>query len=166
MIEQLTNPTVIAVGTAALALASAAAYSYFTGNKASVDVDNDGESEVTFEGEDRGKSNVAETSDEDPRMSPKEAVEKNPSAEELFNVTEKVEGETLLDVKGIGPTLVEQLEENNIYNTDDLLDATDDELLEVSGIGPSKLETIRLSAATSEFRRNSFGSSPKSDNDL
>ena len=131
MIEQLTNPTVIAVGTAALTVVSAAAYSYFTGNEASVDVDNDGESEVTFEGE------------ENPRMSPKEAVEKNPSAEEFFNVTEKVEGETLLDVKGIGPTLVEQLEENNIYNTDDLRDATDDELLEVSGIGPSKLETIR-----------------------
>jgi hypothetical protein len=50
MIDQLTNPTVIAVGTAALAVVSAAAYSYFTGNEASVDVDNDGESEVTFEG--------------------------------------------------------------------------------------------------------------------
>jgi len=143
MIEQLTNPTVIAVGTAALALASAAAYSYFTGNEASVDVDNDGESEVTFGGEDRGKSNVAETPDENPRMSPEEAVEKNSSAEEVFNATEKVEVETLLDVKGVGPTLAETLEQNDIYNAGDLRRATDDKLLEVSGIGPSKLETIR-----------------------
>ena len=131
MIEQLTNPTVIAVGTAALTVVSAAAYSYFTGNKASVDVDNDGKDEVTFEGE------------ENPRMSPEEAVETNSSAEEVFNATEKVEGEALLDVKGVGPSLGQTLEQNDIYNADDLRDATDDELLEVSGIGPSKLKTIR-----------------------
>jgi predicted flap endonuclease-1-like 5' DNA nuclease len=131
MIDQLTNPTVITVATAALALASAAAYSYFTGYGVSVDVDNDGKSEVTFDGE------------ENPQMSPEEAVEKNSSAKEVFNATEKVEGETLLDVKGVGPTLAETLEQNGIYNAGDLRRATDDELLEVSGIGPSKLETIR-----------------------
>ena len=140
MIEQLTNPTVIAVGTAALTVVSAAAYSYFTGNEASVDVDNDGESEVTFGGE---EVEMAVEKPDEPVTSPEKAVEKNSSAEEVFNATEKVEGETLLDVKGIGPSLGQTLEQNDIYNADDLRDATDDELLEVSGIGPSKLETIR-----------------------
>jgi len=151
MIDQLTNPTVIAVGTAGLALASAAVYSYFTGNKASVDVDNDGEDEVTFGGEDKEIEMVQSidggfpkrVDDDEPATSPEEAVEKNSSAEEVFNATEKTEGETLLDVKGVGPSLGQTLEQNGIYNADDLREASDDELLEVSGIGPSKLKTIR-----------------------
>jgi len=121
MIEQLTNPTVIAVGTAVLALASAAAYSYFTGNEASVDVDNDGEDEVTFGGSQND-------------------VEAKQIAKDLVN---EDAGIALENVSSIGPSLAKTLRDNGITTTDDLREATDDELLELNGIGPSKLETIR-----------------------
>ena len=132
MIETLTNPIVLTAATAIGVLVAAAAYSYFTGNEASVDVDSDGESDVTFGGEkDQDMSNVSETPDEDPR----EKTE-NSTAEEVFDIG-------LTDVKGVGPSLAEELNNNGITTIADLRDATDDELLDVSGIGPSKLETIR-----------------------
>jgi len=121
MFDALTNPIVVSAAGVVLAVASAAAYSYFTGNEASADIDNDGESEVTFGGSQND-------------------VEAEQIAEDLVN---QDAGIALENVSGIGPSLAETLRDNGITTIDDLREATDDELLEVSGIGPSKLETIR-----------------------
>lgn len=107
-------------------IVAAAAYSYLTGNESSVDLDNDGEDELTFEGE----MAVAETSEED-------TDDEDPTPD---SVRAK---DGLTDVKGIADTRADALAAEGFTSPKDLYYASDDNLTSVDGIGPYTVDQIR-----------------------
>ena len=147
----LSSPAFIgAVGVAAT-LVAAAGYSYFTGNEASVDIDDDGTDEVTF-GSD---TNVAETPNSDPREST-EDTDKPPMYEE--QPTETAVGpdlpDDLEDVTGIGPTRAEAFRDDGFENPSDIYYASDNSLEAVHGIGPKAISDIRGDIGGVDYTEN------------
>lgn len=124
MEELLTNEVALGLGTAALALLAGGAYSRLTGQDAEVDIDNDGESEVVFEGSPDDEFDI-------------EPADPNPIPDAVF------EKNDMTDVKGIGPTRAERLREAGYESVEDLYYASDAGLGDVKGIGDLAISHIR-----------------------
>ena len=127
MTELLTNPLVIAGGLGVLTAAGAAAYSYLTGNSADVgvDIDDDGNDDVTasFGGEENTTPPEYET--------------------EADSTVPDSLPESLEDVTGIGPSKAEKLRSVGYESPEDLYNASDSELESINTFGPAVVEQIR-----------------------
>lgn len=139
---------VLTVGGIALAIAGAAAYSALTGNSASVDYDDDGNDEITFD----GSQDAAPYRNERIRTEPSQyngdtdesADESDPNGETIAPPTSVQEiGENLESITGIGPTRAEDFRDGVFETAEDLWLARDVDLQEVDGIGPRAVEQIR-----------------------
>jgi len=132
----LSNPMVVAGGMGVLAIGAAAAYNYFTGNETSadIDLDDDGNEEVSvgFAAED--------TSDKPP------LYEDGIDGEEETKADSKPADslpETLEDVTGVGPSKAEKLRSVGYTSPEDLYNASDSELENINTFGPAVVEQIR-----------------------
>lgn len=125
----MVDPTLIALGVAAVAgVAIAAGYSYFTGEDATagIDVDQDGEDDLsyTFEG-------AEDTHEDEPR-------EFDVAPEDVRAI-----GTALHKITGIGDTRADDLKKAGFHTASDIYFAADDDLKEVSGIGDLTVSQIR-----------------------
>lgn len=144
----------VVVGSAAVMLASAAVYSAYTGRTAEVDLDNDGESDVTF-GSSCSDSNEMTfgASDEEvqravntdltaatggPSVTEDVELQSDPTPENVREI-----GENLAAIKGIGATRAENLRAAGFETAADLYYAGDENLTAVSGIGQYTVDQIR-----------------------
>jgi predicted flap endonuclease-1-like 5' DNA nuclease len=150
---------VLTVGGIALAIGGAAAYSALTGKSASVDYDDDGNDEITFDGDSDAESggyegdqavdpayneqietepspyNNTPTSVTDRSPSPNRSHEADPDVQEI--------GENLASIRGIGPNRADTFRQAGFETAEDLWAASDDEILAVHGIGDRALTQIR-----------------------
>jgi len=155
---------VLTVGGVVLAIAGAATYSALTGNSASVDYDDDGTDEITFDGDTESagyegdqaidpayneqietepspynntppEDGYGGTNDEDSDPNEVMSVETPTSVQEI--------GEDLESITGIGPTRAEDFRAAGFETAEDLWVAGDDALRTVDGIGPRGVEQIR-----------------------
>lgn len=134
------DPTLLAGGTIVATIAAAGAYAYFTGNEASVDVDDDGVDEVTFGGEPSTPA-TPPVSEEKSFVAEEETVEKAPADPTPDAVAEI--GENLVGITGIGPTRADRFREAGYITGEDIYYASDANLTDVNGIGNYTVEQIR-----------------------
>jgi len=148
---------VLTVGGIALAIAGAAAYSALTGNSASVDYDDDGTDEITFDGDtesggyegdqaiDPAYNEQIETEPSPYNNTPTSVADESPSPNGSYEVDPEVQeiGEDLESITGIGPTRAEDFRAAGFETAEDLWLAGDDALRTVDGIGPRAVEQIR-----------------------
>lgn len=123
------DPAVVGGVAIAVAVALAAGYSYVTGNESSVDMDSDGNDEVTFGGDD-----TFETEEDE---------EEESQLDNMFVPDEVANVESLTDVTGIGATRAEDLKASGFHTAVDLYFAADEELKNVHGIGDLTVSQIR-----------------------
>jgi predicted flap endonuclease-1-like 5' DNA nuclease len=136
-------------------MVGAIAYGLYTGRSTSIEVDDDGDVPVEV-GEDDGadSSNVAATSDTDPRGIDDGSIETSPSPHDPDESDDSVQavelpdavveaGEDLTEVKGIGPTKAESLEAVGFETPSELYFASDSELQNATGVGPGVVAQIR-----------------------
>jgi predicted flap endonuclease-1-like 5' DNA nuclease len=158
---------VLTVGGVALAIAGAAAYSALTGNSASVDYDDDGNDEITFDGDSDTESGGYEGDQAiDPAYNNQIETEPSPynntppedryggtdeENDEYPNEAMSVEiptsvqeiGENLASIRGIGPNRADTFRQAGFETAEDLWAASDEEILAVHGIGDRALTQIR-----------------------
>lgn len=132
--DLLTSPEVLAALGAGALVVSAAAYSYLTGNEASVDLDDDGTDEVTFEGDEPAPSTA---SFEEPSVAEDVEKQADPTPDA---VSDK---EDLTDITGIGDTRASDLMAAGFTTPEDVYYASDENLTDVDGIGSYTVEQIR-----------------------
>jgi len=157
---------VLTVGGIMLAIAGAGIYSALTGNSASVDYDDDGTDEITFDGDESESGGYEGDQVIDPAYN--EQIETEPSPynntppedgyggtddedDEYPNGAMSVEiptsvqetGKDLESITGIGPTRAEDFRAAGFETAKDLWWAGDDALRTVDGIGPRAVEQIR-----------------------
>jgi len=139
---------VLTVGGIALAIAGAAVYSALTGNSASVDYDDDGNDEITFD----GTQDAAPYRNERIRTEPSQyngdtdesADESDPNWETIAPPTSVQEiGENLASIRGIGPNRADTFRQAGFETAEDLWAASDEQILSVHGIGDRALTQIR-----------------------
>lgn len=163
---------IVTVGGIALAIAGAGIYSALTGNSASVDYDDDGTDEITFDGDSESGGETMDTEYEgDQAIDPayNERIETEPSPynntppedgygsseddDSSFDPNEEMSvepptsvqeiGEDLESITGIGPTRAEAFREAGFDTATDIWHASDSSLKGVEGIGPRAVEQIR-----------------------
>jgi predicted flap endonuclease-1-like 5' DNA nuclease len=122
----MSEAVLVGIGTAVAAVAGGAIYTYFTGNTSSVDVDDDGNDDVTFEGEN-------EAADEE-------------VAEVIDSGTPPIYTDLpvgLEGIKGIGPTRAETLRNAGYVEPADVAKAPDEDLRSLHGFGEHAVQQIR-----------------------
>lgn len=132
----MVDPALVAAGgVVATVVAAAAAYSYFTGNESSVDVDDDGNDEVTFGGDEPTA----------PATPPVEETSVGEDVEEQSDPTPDAvaDKEDLSDITGIGDTRASDLMAAGFTTPEDIYYASDANLTDVDGIGDYTVEQIR-----------------------
>jgi mannosyl-glycoprotein endo-beta-N-acetylglucosaminidase len=137
-------PEFLAAGGIALTTISAAAYAYFSGNEASVDVDDDGNDDVTFGGDQTAAdTDTAAVADDDAADSKGDTDEEAAGDEpQLPDYLDAYDGTTAIN--GIGPTYAKRLGQNHDISTPaEVYLATDEELMEAKGVGERTVEQIR-----------------------
>jgi len=131
------NETTLAVGGSIVTVLAVAVYAYKTGNEASVDFDDDGNNEVTFNND----GGVSEDSSTEEATS--ETTSNVDETEAELDIPNDVQDRELVDVKGVGPTKAEHLNNEGYENANDLYFAADSNLTDVTGIGSGVLGQIR-----------------------
>jgi predicted flap endonuclease-1-like 5' DNA nuclease len=140
---------VLTVGGVALAIAGAAAYSVLTGNSASVDYDDDGNDEITFDGTEETAPYRNERVKTEPSPyngdTDESADEPDPNGESTGAAPTSVQeiGENLASIRGIGPNRADTFRQAGFETAEDLWAASDEEILAVHGIGDRALTQIR-----------------------
>jgi len=137
-------PEFVAAGGIALTTISAAAYAYFSGNEASVDVDDDGNDDVTFGGDQTAAdTDTAAVADNDATDSEGDTDEEAAGDEpQLPDYLSEYDGTTA--ITGIGPTYAKRLRQNHDISTPtEVYLATDEELMDAKGVGERTIEQIR-----------------------
>lgn len=151
----MVDPVIVGGVVAGVGVLTAAGYAYLTGDDASagVDVDNDGEDEVsyTFEGNNEEAKIGEERADGVPESVEYEGDTKVPSevaddgtvhpSDPTPEVVSEKSG--LIDIKGIGPTRAETLTDEGFETPEDIYYASDENLEGVNGIGPKAVSQIR-----------------------
>jgi len=158
----------ITVGGVAIAVAGAAVYSYVSGNSASVDLDDDGNDEVTF-GVDQQIHGTSSGTRRGGDSDGPEFVERQPTDGELAGTNAAYEsgsvtaetsaidpshdnrtperiaaiGSDLQSINGIGPVRASSFTAAGFETAEDLYYSADESLLDVDGIGERALSQIR-----------------------
>lgn len=148
------NPEVLAVAGTVFTVAIGAGYAYFTGNEASVDVDGDGEDDITFEGDSNDSNEEESTTEEQTEEATEEQSNPNPTPAEVQDI-----GDDLTEVTGVGPTREEALNNATYDTAADLYYASDEGLESVHGLGPKAVEDIRADIGGIDEEGNESSSS-------
>lgn len=155
----MVDPVIVGGAVAVVGIVAAAAYARLTGDDASagVDVDGDGEDDVsyTFEGSEEDESTFGIEEAGGTSFDTQEPPE-DPTPEHVQAKS------GLTDVKGIGPTRAEDLGRAGFPNPEDLYYASDENLTAVSGIGDLTVSQIREDIGSVEDEGNDGESTEES----
>jgi predicted flap endonuclease-1-like 5' DNA nuclease len=143
----MVDPVLVGGAVAGVGVLTAAGYAYLSGDDASagVDVDNDGDNEVSYTFEGNNNEHQAADGLDVGAEADDEAEDTNADVEEQADPTPEVvtEKSGLTDIKGVGPTRAERLGKAGFSNPEDIYYASDENLEGVKGIGPHAVSQMR-----------------------
>lgn len=156
----MVDPVLVGGAVTVAAVAIAAGYSYFTGNDSGVDVDDDGNDEVTFEGNNDAMFDCNDPTEDpayrDDEFAPTGTGEADDAEDEdatsFQAAPEAVQdiGTDLAEVTGIGETRADDLQKAGFHTASDLYFAADEDLTDVSGIGDLTVSQVRGDIGSAE----------------